>query len=208
MHMQQSVSVALLAFAILAVPLVQAQRGGGAMFHGPGPGVFGRPSPGVFGHGCCPGHRIFPHPFGRLDFPGVFVTAPYYPFWYDEPSSYDQPNYQPPASAPEALTTMPPNERPAAAAPANPKIIDVPGSVEKAAGAKPRVPVVFVLTNGERLEARRYTLTADFLDTGSNGQRRHIPVAALDREATLAANRQRGIELKFPSDPNEISLGF
>jgi hypothetical protein len=177
------------------------------MFHGPGPGVFGRPSPGVFGRGCCPGHRIFPHPFDRVNSRGVFVTAPYYPFWYDEPSSYDQPNYQPPANAPEALTTMPSEGQHLAAVPASPKIIDVPGAAENAP-AKPRVPVVFVLTSGERLEARRYTLTADFLDTGTNGQRRHIPIAALDREATLAANRQRGIDLKFPSDPNEISLGF
>jgi hypothetical protein len=205
--MQRSVSVALLGFAILVTVPVQAQRGG-AMFHGGGPGVFGRPSPGIIGRGCCPFHP-FPRHFPRFGTPAIFVGGLDYPFWYDEPSGYEH-NYEPAVNTPGWL---PPSQEQHLAVttpvvPLSPKIIDVPGAADTSAAAKPRMPVLFVLANGDRLEAHRYTLTADFLYVDGGGQRRKIPLAALDRDTTVAVNHQRGIDLRFPSDPNEILLGF
>jgi thiol-disulfide isomerase/thioredoxin len=72
---------------------------------------------------------------------------------------------------------------------------------------KPPGPAVFVLNNGQRLEAQHYTLTADSLRTTIDGQPRTIPLSALDLKATVAANRERGIDLKIPSNRSEISLG-
>jgi hypothetical protein len=41
----------------------------------------------------------------------------------------------------------------------------------------------------------------------AHGNPRTIPMAALDLKATTAANHERGIDLKIPTNPNEILLG-
>ena len=70
------------------------------------------------------------------------------------------------------------------------------------------MPAVFVLTNGERLEAHRYMLTADHLSVTVDRQQRTFPLTMLDLKGTMAANRERGTDLRIPADRNEISLGF
>ena len=67
---------------------------------------------------------------------------------------------------------------------------------------------MFILTNGERLEAERYLLTHDNLYVTIDHQQRTIPLAMLDLNATVAADHERGIDLRIPADRNEISLSF
>jgi hypothetical protein len=64
------------------------------------------------------------------------------------------------------------------------------------------------LANGERLETRRFVLTASNLSVSIERQKRTVPIALLDLNATIRANRERGIDLLIPYDRNEISLSF
>jgi hypothetical protein len=76
------------------------------------------------------------------------------------------------------------------------------------ATAKLLPPTIFVLANGERLESRRFVLTASVLSVSIERQQRSVPLGQLDISATVAANHERGIELRIPDDRNEISVGF
>jgi len=124
------------------------------------------------------------------------------PLWYDEPVEYE--------STPTQVVVMEPHN-PKSAAPTTPaassKIIEVPGTANSAA-SKPLPPAMFILKNGERLEARRYLLTYDNLRFTVDRRQRTIPLAMLDIDATVAANRERGINVRIPADRSEISVGF
>ncbi len=91
------------------------------------------------------------------------------------------------------------------------ELIEIPAA-PSAKPAGPQPPAVFVLTSGERLEARRFLLTSTSLSVSINRSQRLvplvIPIQALDLDATVAANRERGIQLQIPADRNEISLSF
>jgi hypothetical protein len=89
----------------------------------------------------------------------------------------------------------------------SPKLIEVPGG-QSAPPPKSLPPTVFVLRNGERLEAHHYAINAGSLRITAQGNQRTIPLAALDLKATIAANHERGIDLKIPTHQGEISLGF
>jgi hypothetical protein len=41
-----------------------------------------------------------------------------------------------------------------------------------------------------------------------DGKPRTIPLADLDLKASTAANRERGINVRIPTNPNEIVMGF
>jgi len=69
-------------------------------------------------------------------------------------------------------------------------------------------PTVFVLKNGERLEAHHFTIMAGSLRINEQGTRRTIPLSALDLKATIAENHERRIDLKIPLNQNEVLLGF
>jgi hypothetical protein len=86
-------------------------------------------------------------------------------------------------------------------------VIDLPGAADSAA-SKPLPSAMFILTNGERLEAERYLLTHDNLYVTIDHQQRTIPLAMLNLNATVAADHERGIDLRIPADRNEISLSF
>jgi hypothetical protein len=49
---------------------------------------------------------------------------------------------------------------------------------------------------------------AGSLRIAAQGNQRTIPLSALDLKATLAANHERGIDLKIPTNQSQISLGF
>jgi hypothetical protein len=68
--------------------------------------------------------------------------------------------------------------------------------------------VLFVLTNGERLESRHFLLTGEALQIQVGRQQRTIPVSTLDLDATIAANHKRGIEVSIPRDRSTVFLGF
>lgn len=82
----------------------------------------------------------------------------------------------------------------------------VPG--KKQAPAPPTPPAVFVLSNGDRVETARYLVTINSVRVEQNGMQRTIPLSELNVDATLAANKARGLNIKFPTDKSQIMLGF
>ena len=88
-----------------------------------------------------------------------------------------------------------------------PQLINVP-SGPSAALAKPIPKTVFIFTNGDQLEADHYTMYSNFLHVTAEGQERSIPISALDVKKTVAANRERGINLKIPTSGSEVFLAF
>lgn len=170
---------------------MQAQRGGGP-FQG------GTARIGGATLGRHPGIRL-----GNSRSRNLRNTAVYYPLLSGD---YDEPyEYQP---APPPLMVMQPDMRPTPELPAaGPRVIDLPGTMSSPV-ATPKQPATFVLKNGERLESRRYLLTHDSLYLTIDRQQRTIPLAMLDIKATVAADRERGIDLRIPVDRSEISLSF
>ena len=91
--------------------------------------------------------------------------------------------------------------------PAKAQVIEVPGGADSTT-AKTLPPTIFILTNGERLETRRFVLTASSLSVSVDRRQRTIPLDMVDINATITANRERVIDLRIPADRNEISLSF
>jgi hypothetical protein len=128
-----------------------------------------------------------------------YFSVPYF-FPENEPFEYEQP---------DAEVVMNPVSIPPTPEPRIPKaqVIEIPGAANSTA-AKMLPPTVFILANGERLETRRFTLTASNLSFSINGQQRTLSRDLLDLDATITANQKRGINLRVPADRNEISLSF
>lgn len=157
------------------------------------------------------GQRVFPHRFfsGRshLDHDG-FGSA-FFP--YDEPIDYAQTDAEAgtDGAAPLAVILRPdgrPLREPEAPAP-KPLVIEIP-AVANSSAAKMLPPTIFILENGERVETRRFVLTASVLSFSVDRQQRIVPFDMLDISATISANQERGIDLRIPADRNEISLSF
>jgi len=168
---------------------------------GNGPRFGGRPgfANGAFSH----------HPgYGRSRYYRSAFAPWYYPYW-DEAEPFDA--YAEPAvnvASPPVVLVESGDYRPSAPPPEPPKLIEIPETNKAGATPKSSVPALFVFTNGERLEARRYTFTADSLRVETGRQQRTVPLDKLDLDATIAANRERGIDLQIPTDKNQIFLGF
>ena len=202
--MQRSVSLMLASLTIsimIAVPAQGQARGGGASVSAGGGEHFAGG-----GHGFPNGAR---RGYGRYRNYGGFYAPWYYPDWGWDlgPSDYDEPPAQP-ASPPVIVVQSRDDDRQPARVPESPKVIELPDIKDAAATPKPDLPTLFVFANGDKLEARRYTLTPDFLRVEIGRQQRTIALDKLNVDATIAANRERGIDLKFPTDGNQISLGF
>lgn len=102
----------------------------------------------------------------------------------------------------------------------SPSVVNIPpaksGSADQSAGMKagaqtPAVPTpaaIFILSNGDHLESSDYTLTSESVQVVQNGVRRTIPMSAVNVQATLAANKQRGIDLKIPANKSQMVLAF
>jgi hypothetical protein len=91
--------------------------------------------------------------------------------------------------------------------PPGPKITELPAATT-AANSAPVPRAMFILTNGERIETRQYLVTYDHVELTVDRQSRILPLSMLDVNATLAADRKRGVDLRIPAGQNEISLGF
>jgi hypothetical protein len=179
---------------------LQAQRAG-ATFHG---NAAGQPvRSGFVGQRAFP-NRFFPRrgfpPSGshRHDSFGSYFVP------YDEPFEYEQPDGEAVtnASVTPVVTVRAP-EPPVPKA----QVIEIPG-VANSTAAKMLPPTIFILANGERLETRRFVLTASLLSVSIDRHQRTVPFDLLDINATITANHQRGIDLRIPADRNEISLSF
>ena len=73
---------------------------------------------------------------------------------------------------------------------------------------KPIPPAVFILSSGERIESSNYLLTVDSLVVEQSGSQRTIPMSTVDLTATMAANRERGIDLQIPTRKSQILVSF
>jgi len=174
---------------------VQAQRATSA-FHGNSGPAFHSGFAGQRGR-FASGHGFRGRGFRRGGYGSYFL--PYY--YDDEPFGYDQPE-------PEAQTNEPPVLMPPIQEAPIPKaqVIELPPVAN--ATAKELPPTIFILANGERLEARRFVLTASLLSVNIDRRQRTVPLDMLDLNATLATNHERGIDLRIPDDRNEISISF
>lgn len=212
--MHRLASFTLLAIALLLAASAQGQRGGAGR-GGAGRGGGGRTvhAGGTGGHSGSRSRLpensrtqgLRSHHFGNDN---VGNNSLLYPVWYDEP--YDGEEAGPPEESgpPMMPAPMVGNPRPTARRiPAGPKITELPGTAEAAASA-PLPPAMFILTSGERIESRQYLVTYNEVQLTVDRQPRTIPLSTLDVNATLAANRQRGIDLRIPAGRNEVSLGF
>jgi hypothetical protein len=164
-----------------------------------GVGASGHVANGVARHGTpfSDRHR---RGYGPSFYP-YYLPYNYYP--YDEAVSYEPPYVQvvereaePPVISPTAP-----------APPAKARVIDIPAAANPLS-AKPLPPTIFILASGERVETRRFLLTAINLSLNVDRRPRTIPLDQLDLDATIAANRERGIDLRVPTDQNEILLRF
>jgi hypothetical protein len=131
------------------------------------------------------------------------VFLPYF-FPYDEPFGYEQPDSEAVTNGPVPPVVI--SRTPELPVP-KAQVIEIPG-VANSTPAKMLPPTIFILANGERLETRRYLLTASHLSVNIERRQRTLPLDMLDINATITANRERGIDLQIPADRTEISLSF
>ncbi|MBV9480406.1 MAG: hypothetical protein JO249_06600 [Acidobacteria bacterium] len=199
----------LLVAAFVSLP-VHGQRTLSAPHHGTGASVgrgFLRPStpiisplrPGLLPSFPPRGSFSYFHSHHRRV--GVFFpyVDPYYDaFAYEEtyPAAPSEPVQQ-------QIVELPASPEPAPKA----QVIEFPSAAGPATG-KELPPAVFILTSGERLESRQFVLTATNLSITVNRRQQVIPLARVDVEASISANRERGVDLRVPADRNEVTLSF
>lgn len=200
---------ALFTVLLASVPtFVHAQRGTGMTpAHGgieaPRTNFGGHPGKGGHSHGFLrtleTGHGYHPQErYGSGAFP--YFLPDYETGWPEEEERSPEPDRAPLISLHDETAREPAPPLPA-------QVIVIPNP-SKSAETKPLPATVFLLTNGERLETRRYLLTANSVSLTLHGNQRTIPLQMLDLDATIAANRDRGIDLRIPNDRGEIALRF
>jgi hypothetical protein len=74
--------------------------------------------------------------------------------------------------------------------------------------ATPPPTTVFILSNGDQIEATEYVVNAHSVQLMEKGSRRTIPLNTVNVPATEAANKQRGIPIKMPTNSAEMVLAF
>jgi hypothetical protein len=157
-------------------------------------------------HGNAGGRRaVSNNPFARRGSSGNFHRrggyGSYFLPYYDG-YEYEQPESEGASGQPQVVIQRTPE-------PPVPKgqVIEI-SAVTNSGPAKVLPPTIFILASGERLESRRFVLTSRLLSLSIDRQHRTVPLEGLDINATIAANHERGIDLRIPDDRNEISLGF
>jgi len=134
----------------------------------------------------------------------------YSDYWNDGFSDYG-PDGPPPAPSYQASPSVIVMQSPQPAAPprpgASPKLIEVPLSASDGP-AKEEPAALFVLQNGQRIESKSYVLSDKSVTVDVGQQRRIIPLSDLNLNETVAANRQRGLDLAIPRDSNSLFVSF
>jgi len=126
---------------------------------------------------------------------------PWYGLGY---ADYSEPYYEAP---PPQVFPPPFPELVAPVAVVQPKLIEVPGSVDKA--PQPTQPTVLVFRNGQREDVKEYAMSGPYLyDYTKPRAARRISVDDLDLEATERANQQRGVQFLIPTSPSEVTVRF
>jgi hypothetical protein len=206
--MLRTAPFALLVASILTFA-VQAQRSGATLqSHAAGPRAHSGFGQRRLSNQFFPPHGVFPDRFHRHhDHDGVLLPyffPEYEPFWYEQPDSEEVTIEAAPSTINEPRDDgqLRMGEKPVPKA----QIIDIP-EASRSRAAKILPSTIFILRDGERLESREFLLTTSDLSVNVNHYRRTIPLQMLDGDATITANRQRGINFRIP-DQNEISLSF
>jgi hypothetical protein len=208
MVMSRVVSLVLLVAPILTVA-VQAQRPGAA-FQGHAPGLRNHPGfPGQHSLSGAPSHHRSGVVANRFHAPDRSLFLPYSvtqydPFWYEEsdPEQADEP------ASPVVIDQANKRQLRMREMPVpKSQIIEIPRPASSTA-AKTLTATIFILKDGERFETLQFFLTARDLCLNVDGHHRTIPLLLLNRDATIAVNRERGIDFRIPTDLNEISLSF
>jgi hypothetical protein len=214
----QSLKVFAASLIFMSATLLPAQRAGaGAGFGGPPSGGGG----GMAAHGNGSrvgirggnGHRGHNHG-NRFGYPwyvgyGDDWSDPwgYEDYGPDGPpnESADQPQSN--GMSPSVIVMQSP-ERVTPSAPApSPKLVEVPQN-GPATPFKEQPPALFVLQNGQQIESARYVLSDKSVTVDVGRQQRTIPLSDIDLNETMAANRQRGVEIAFPRDSNSLFMSF
>lgn len=167
-----------------------------------------QPLPSAFVHSPFAGQGRFPN---RIHSQRVFPTGGYhrrsgygsYFFPYYEPYWEGQPEVEEAAARQPQVIVQ---RTPEAPIPKG-QVIEI-SAAANASPAKVLPPTIFILSNGERLESRKFVLTASSLTVSIDREHRSVPLDQVDIKATIAANRDRGIDLQIPDGRNEISLSF
>ena len=210
--------LAVLTISLLIAVPAAAQHGGGSSgggSHGGGSHAGSGSHPGSNGmNGTRPGAPISSSRRGyrRYGNYGWGYGPWYYPGWGFDDSfdSYTEPEPEENAPGPPVVLMQSSDRHASAPAPVSepPRLIEAPLSKEADEPTKPEPPTLFVLTNGERLESSRYTLTANTVRVEVGREERTISLAKLNIDATIAANRERGIDLMIPKDKNQLFVSF
>lgn len=212
---------------VLLPPFAVAQRGQGAAGSAgrgnygawTGTVIVGRgprraPGAGQCGFGDCVGRygsRRGGYGYG-YGWPGYYApySADYDDYWtlQDTP-----PPPAPPAPAtPSVIVIQAPEPRQQPTPVEPPKLVEVSSATDThgkpASSPTPAPPAIFILSDGEHLQATRYTLTYDSLEVRQGRGVRVVPLSALNLDATLAANHQHGLDLQIPENRQQITLGF
>jgi hypothetical protein len=172
-----------------------AQRAGAA-FHG---STAGRPGRSGFAGQHLSNRFVARHRFPSNGFRGDGFGSLFLPYY--EPFGYEQAEAE--TNGPEPPVIIPRTQEPPIP---KAQVIEIPRATN--ASAKELPPTIFILANGERLEARRFVLTASLLSVSIDRRQRTVPLDMLDLNATLATNHERGINLQIPDSRNEISVSF
>jgi len=196
-----AIAVSLLVLAL--VPASQAR--GGFRGIGPGGARFGTLPPlsrGLPGARVRPVGRGFSHG-SRFELRRGYGLG--YGYWgYGD---YGEPYVEDPQGQVIVLRDEPAS-KPAPAHVVEPKLIEVPGSVEKTR-PQPTLPTVLVWRSGQREEVKEYAISGAFLyDYSKPRASRRISLDDLDLEATEHANQQRGVQFLIPAGPSEVTVRF
>jgi hypothetical protein len=223
--MNYAIGLSLLALALTCAPSWAQGRSSAARGTGFGPVAtsangavtgsrrpIGPGRPGGCNRGNCFGYRrgwqnssyywpgdywgYSPYAYGGLD-----------PYW--EIGEQTEPQ---PSSSQQPVVIFRDSEQKASAPAASPKVIEVmpdkTADGKQVSLANPVPPAVFILTNGQRIEAKRYLLTQDMLQVQHGRDQQTIPLDSVNLEATIAANHARGVDLQIPENRNQLTLGF
>ena len=199
--MPRACFIPLLAAFVLGALGLEAQLPSNLSTGGLGPvgGVIGRSPTSQSGGGRM--ETRTQHRHGRAI--GGFVDPFWYGGYYSEPVVIEREVPVQPAPPPPAQIAAPEPQR----IPTAPKMTEIPATA-KAEAARRMPAAVFVLASGERIESRHYLLTAESVQLTVERKRRRIAIEALDLRATLAANRERGLDLQIPAGGSEVVVGF
>ncbi len=169
---------------------------------------------GGFHHGFgAPGHGALisiPPFFGLgagFDLDGGFF--PFFPWFYEDGWGPSMPATAPNPQVIVIRDAVPsPHVSTAAAPPAQPKMIEVPGSSD-VAQERPDAPATLVLRDGKEISVSRYTIMGQYLyDSSRPRHTTRIPLDQLDLEATERLNAQNGVPFSLPADSNEVMVRF